>query len=210
VSWERWTEAAVQNGGFWLAHLNYVAFWVLLALSAGLLALRLALQAVVLRRPRFASPTRAGLPPTALAVALVPLCAGSGYMALRPDPTFYTTIGGAAFEAGNCRDAVIYYAPLADWGSRDVQVLERFAVCEIQLGRYESGVRRMSAARALNGARSPLLRQFYARALVATGRPEEAARELEAALAALPPGPARAPLELELELVRAAAHGERR
>jgi tetratricopeptide (TPR) repeat protein len=205
VSWEQRIEAAVQNGGFWLAHLNYVAFWVLLALALLLLGLRLLLRQIVLRRHGVAEANGSrGWPLGVAAVALLPASLLSWYMAVRPDTTFYETIAGSAFEAGDCRRAVEYYTLLVDWGSRDLQVHTRLAACQLQLGRLEQGVRALAGARVLPGGDTPALRLWAARALEALGRRAEAARELEAALGMTPPGSERDQLAVELARVRAA------
>jgi len=206
VSWEQWAEVTVHNGGFWLAHLNYVAFWVLVALAAGLLALRLALQHVVLRR-RGTAALAGRWPAAAVAAALVPVSIGTGYMALRPDPAFYGTIAAKAFESGDCRKAVEYDTPLAEWGSRDVDVYGRLAACQVQSGRFERALEAIAAARRLPGGDRTDLRVWAARALEATGRWDEAARELEAAAGALPAGPDRDALLLERARALEAAKG---
>ena len=209
MSWEQWAEVAVHNGGFWLAHLNYVAFWVLLALAAGLLALRLALQHVVLRRRGMAA-LAGRWPAAAVAAALLPVSIGTGYMAVRPDPAFYGTIAGKAFETGDCRKAVEYYAPLAEWGSRDLDVYARLAACHVQAGRFERALQAIAAARRLPGGDRTDLRVWAARALEATGRWDEAARELEAAAGTLPAGRDRDALLIERARVLEAAKGSAR
>jgi hypothetical protein len=209
VSWEQWFEVAVHNGGFWLAHLNYVAFWVLLALSAGLLSARMALQHVVLRRNGLRPVVAGRWPAAAIAAALLPVSVGTGYMAVRPDPGFFGTIADKAFEAGDCRKAVEYYAPLADWGSRDLDVYARLAACHLQLGRGDRALKAIATARRLPGGDRPDLRVWSARALEAAGRWDEAARELEAVVAGLPAGPERDALSLERARVLEAAKGGR-
>lgn len=209
VSWERWAERAVQNGGFWLVHFNYVAFWVLLALALLLLGLRLVEQRVALRRAGLTS----GAPSwaawggaAALALASLP----TAYMAVRPDETFYTTVANGAFESGDCREAAEYYGLLVEWGSADLLAHSRLAACQLRLGRLEAGLRTLAAARRLPGGDAPGLRGLAARALEVLGRPREAAVELEAVLAALPPGPERDRVALELERLRRAAEASSR
>ena len=126
-------------------------------------------------------------------------------MAVRPDATFYGTIAGSAFEAGDCPRAVEYYSPLVDWGRRDVQLHVRLAACQLQLGHLGPGLRTLIAARVLPGGDTPTLRLWAARALEGLGRPREAAGELEVAVRTTPPGPERERLALEAARVQRAA-----
>lgn len=207
MSWERWTEAALLNGGFWLAHLNYVAFWVLASLGLLLLGLRLMLQRLALRRSGTGGRGWRNRAAWCGAAALVAAAMPAGYAAVRPDPTFYGTIAGSAFESGDCRRAVEYYSPLVDWGSRDLQAHVRLATCQLRLGRMEASLRTLMAARGLPGGDAPALRLLASRALQGLGRRTEAAGELALVIGATPPGPDRERLELELEQLSRGAGG---
>lgn len=205
MSWGRWTETALQNGGFWFAHLNYVALWVLLSLGLLLLGLRFTLQRIALRRSGVGGRGWRNWAAWCGAIGLIAAAVPVGYTAVRPDPKFYGTIAGSAFEAGDCRRAVEYYSPLVDWGSHDLQVHLRLAACQLQLGRLEAGLRTLVGARALPGGDAPALRLLASRALEGLGRRAEAAREVAHAIGATPPGPERQRLELELERLRGKA-----
>ncbi len=212
MTWEKRIEVLVHNGGFWLSHINYVTLWVLLSLALIGIALRLMLREIVLRRLAQAeeSATRHSALRIILVVVLLAFSSLSGYMAVRPDPVFYETIAGSSFEAGDCRRAVEFYSPLVAWGSENLKAHLRLADCELQLGLLEDGLQTLVTARRLPGGDTPSLRLWAARALAGLGQWSQAAQELETALLTADPGPERAQIERELEMIRQIRAGVKR
>ena len=208
MSWEQVTEAAVHNGGFWLAHLNYVAFWVLLALAAGLLAVRLALQHVVLRR-RGAAPVARG--------AVAGRRSGGGARARLRSARATWRCGPTRPSTGRSPPSRSRPATAARPSSttrRSPSGVAATSTCtrgsppaRCRPGVSTARCTAIATARRLPGGDRPDLRVWSARALEATGRSAEAAGELEAAAAALPPGPQRDALEVERARVLEAAKG---
>jgi hypothetical protein len=172
-------------------HLNHVAFWVLAALAASLLLMRLAglafyREALASHVVDYPSPRR-----LALYAALASIVVGlTGYQAIKPDVHFHKNVGRAAVEAGDFPGVVVYFEPLVAWGSRDFDVHFELGRAYLALGRPARAVPAFEGAVAIDGASVPA-RVFCAEALVRSGAAERALPHLRTAADLVGPGPAR-------------------
>jgi tetratricopeptide (TPR) repeat protein len=198
MTWEPAVELAIQRSGFWFIHLNRVAFWVLAALAAFLLALRFL--GLRFGRGAFAASVRSYPTPRRLewyggGALLAFVCAS--YLALRPDPYFYSTLGRAALAQGDFGRARRYFEPLVAWGSRDPEVFMGLGISELQLGRPRAAATTMDRAIQLGveTSRAHLLRAYAARRL---GEREQEVAHLRRAFALEADPAQRSVLEREL------------
>jgi tetratricopeptide (TPR) repeat protein len=164
---------ALAQWGYCGAHLAWVGFFVLLALWALTVGLRLV--TVLFSRERSAQSVR-GVPPTGIAAlaaaAAFALSALAGLAAVKPDESFYLASAKRAMANKDTRAALAYYEPLARWGTARPEVYENLALIYVSERQFRKAIVMLRHAQALDPTFDGLV--YAAEAHLALGEPDAA------------------------------------
>lgn len=170
----------IQQVLLWVIHLERVAIFVLVAIGAAALALRL----VVLRR-RTSGPAGdarseiVGGRGTAIAALSLGAAAASSYMAIRPDTFFLFQMGRDAVARQDASGIITYYEPLVRWNTVGLDVYESLALAYFSDNRPRDGIAMLHRAIAISPTPDDLL--ICASVHLALGELAEVRAHVEAA-----------------------------